>query len=97
MDANFLATVLVKPESQLLQTLGEGREVGLKVLSAGVRVGDANAGIDPGLVNIQSTAILTKDFEHGVPPARKLQRRQGLAVRRNRVNFGRDKEPLIKS
>lgn len=71
--------------------------MGLKVLSAGVRVGDANAGIDPGLVNIQSTAILTKDFEHGVPPARKLQRRQGLAVRRNRVNFGRDKEPLIKS
>ena len=91
LHVDFLTTVLVKPESQLLQPLGEGREACLKVLSAGVCVGDANAGIDPGLVNVQSTAVLTKDFERGVPPARKLQSRQGLAVRRNRVNFGRDK------
>ncbi len=67
--ADFLTAVLVKPESQLLQSFGEGREASLKVLCAGVCIGDADTGIDPGFVNIQTTAVFTEDFEHGVPPA----------------------------
>ncbi len=61
--------VLVKPESQLLQALGKGREARLKVLCAGVCIGYADAGIDPGFVNIQTTAVIQDDLEHGFPPA----------------------------
>lgn len=43
--ADFLAVILVKPERQLLQALGEGREVSLKVLSTGVCIGNADTGI----------------------------------------------------
>ena len=68
--ADFLTVILVKPERQLLQALGEGREASLKVLSTGVCIGNADTGIDPGFVNIQPAAVFTEDFEHGVPPAR---------------------------
>ena len=68
--ADFLAVILVKPERQLLQVLGVGREASLKVLGAGVCIGDTDTGIDPGLVNIQTTAVFAEDFEHSVPPAR---------------------------
>ena len=70
LHANFLTAVLVKPESQLLQAHGEGQEASLKVFGTRVCISDADAGIDLGLVNVQSTAILTENFEHGVPPAR---------------------------
>ena len=33
-------------------------------------IGDSNASIDPGFVDIQSTAVIPDDFEHGVPPAK---------------------------
>ena len=90
---SFLVGTVVfgKLVSHLLQSPGKRGEASLLILRASVCICDTNAGVDPGFVNIQSTAVLTKDFEHGVPPARKLQRRQGLAVRRSRVNFGRDK------
>ena len=68
--ADFLAVVLVKPVGQLLQALGKGREASLKVLCAGICIGDADTGIDPGLVNIQTTAVFAEDFEHRIPPAR---------------------------
>ena len=62
--ADFRAVVLGKPGRQLPQSLGKRREAGLLVLCAAVHIGDSDTGIDPGLVDVESTAIFAKDFEH---------------------------------
>ena len=52
------------------------------VIGSIVIVGDANASVNPGLVNVETAAVIQDDFEHGVPPAKYLQDQQGLAVRK---------------
>lgn len=65
--ADFLTGVLGKPKGQFLKTFGEGRETSLLVLSKTVCIGNADTGIDPGLVDIQTAAVFTENFEHGSP------------------------------
>jgi hypothetical protein len=68
--ADFHTLMLLKPGSQTPQILRERREASFKVLCSEVRIGNPDAGINPGFVDIQSTAIKPDDFEHGVPPAK---------------------------
>ncbi|GMQ74708.1 hypothetical protein TEHSL10_23440 [Tetragenococcus halophilus] len=57
-----------------------------------VCIGDPNTGKNPSFVNIQATTIFTEDFKHQIPPIiSESQVQQGRVIRRNRVNFGRDK------
>jgi len=44
----------------------------LFILRKSVCIGNTDAGIDPGFVDIKSTAVFTKDFEHLVPPTKIL-------------------------
>ena len=41
------------------------------ILCTSIRIGNTDAGIDPGFVDVKPTAVVTKDFEHVVPPAKK--------------------------
>lgn len=72
-----------------------------KVLGVGVNVSNADVGLDPYLVDVQSTEVFTEDFEHGVSPARDCRGVRDWLSGKNRVNFGRDKftgygfEPII--
>ena len=34
-------------------------------------IGNPDTGIDPGFVDVKPTAVVTKDFEHVVPPTKK--------------------------
>lgn len=47
---------------------------GLFVLRAAVGIGNADTGVNPSFVDIEFAAILAKDFEHGVPPAKQICR-----------------------
>lgn len=38
-----------------------------------VTVSNANASVNPGLVNVKTAAVVQDDLEHGVPPAKYLQ------------------------
>jgi hypothetical protein len=67
--ADFVTLMLLKPGSQTPQILSERREASFKVLCSEVRIGNPDAGINPGFVDIQSTTVELNDFEHGVPPA----------------------------
>ena len=84
--ADLFAGVKCKPVDEFPKSLGEGRETRLLVMGDAVRVCDANAGKDPGFVNVQSTAVFTENFEHNSPP-KELQGRQGLVIRQNRVDL----------
>jgi hypothetical protein len=63
--ADFSAIILGKPFRQLFQTFGKGRKAGLFVFNTAVGVSYTDAGIDPGLVNIQTAALAANDLEHG--------------------------------
>ena len=60
---NVAAVVFSKPVRQLLKTFGKGREARLLILGTTVCIGDSDAGIDPGFVDIKSTTVKTKNFE----------------------------------
>ena len=52
------------------QSFGKGRKASLFILSKSICIGNTDAGIDPGFVDIESTAVFTKDFKHRVPPTK---------------------------
>jgi len=87
---HFRTAMLMKPVSQTPEILWKRREASLIVIGTGMGIGNPDTGIDPGFVDIKPTAVVSDDFEHK-SLLLKLQAQQGLAVRRNRVNFGRDK------
>ena len=60
---DFRTVILCKPITQFLQSFGKGRETSLFVIGSAVWIGDANASVDPGFVDIKSTAVKTKNFE----------------------------------
>lgn len=67
--ADFCAVVFGKPFRQLPEPFGKGREAGLLILSTSVGIGNADAGIDPGFVDIKPTTVFTKDFkQEKIPP-----------------------------
>lgn len=39
-----------------------------------IGIGDADAGVDPGFVDIKTTAVVAKDFEHRVPPCKEIRK-----------------------
>jgi len=61
--ADLKAGIFRKPVSQLPEAFGKGREAGLLIFGASIGVSDADAGIDPGFVDIKPTTVLTKDFK----------------------------------
>lgn len=63
LHTDLEAGVFGKPVSQLPQTFGKGREAGLPILCEAVGIGDSDACIDPGLVDVKPTAVFTKDFK----------------------------------
>jgi len=81
-----LAGVKRKPVDQIPKAFGERGKTSLLVLGDTLSVGHANASKDPGFVYVQSTAVFAEDFEHISPP-KKLQGRQGLVIRQNRVDL----------
>lgn len=50
-------------------------------------VGDANASVNPGLVNVETAAVIQDDFEYGIPPAIVFAGSAGTGHLENRVNF----------
>ena len=60
---NVGTIVFSKPINQLLQPFGKGREASLLILGTTVCISNPDASIDPCFVDIQSTAIKTKNFE----------------------------------
>ena len=56
------------------EPFGKGRKAGLLILCTAIGIGNTDAGIDPGFVDVKATAVVTKDFKHRVPPVKKLCR-----------------------
>jgi len=56
--------------AKISQSFGKGRKASLFILSKSICIGNTDAGIDPGFVDIESTAVFTKDFKHRVPPTK---------------------------
>lgn len=44
----------------------------MSVLSKAVGIGNTDAGINPGFVDIKATTVFTENFEHRVPPVKKV-------------------------
>lgn len=80
--ADLRAVQFRQPTTKVSKPLGEGGKPGFIILSSVVTVSNANASVNPGLVNVKAAAVIQDDFEHGVPPAKYLQGQQGLAVRK---------------
>ena len=66
--AHLRAVQTGKPFREFSQTLGKGSEACFVILSDIAGIGDTNAGKDPSLVNVKAAAVVSDDFEHGVPP-----------------------------
>lgn len=49
-------------------TFGKGRKACLFVLSKTVGIGNTDAGINLGFVDVKSTTVLVGNFKHRVPP-----------------------------
>ena len=81
-NADLRAVILGQPDCEVSQALGEGLKACFIILGTIVTVGNANASVNPGLVNVEAAAVVQDDFEHGVPPAKYSQDQQGLAVRK---------------
>ena len=63
---NILAVVFSKPITQLIQPFGKGRKASLLILRTIVGISNTDTGIDPGFVDIKSTAIEFQDFKRQV-------------------------------
>ena len=71
--ADLCTVILRQPCGEVSQTLGEGLKTGFIILGSVVVVSNTNASVNPGLVNVETAAVIQNDFEHGVPPANYLQ------------------------
>nr|WP_243117584.1 hypothetical protein [Extibacter muris] len=54
---NIFAVVFSKPITQLIQSFSEGRKASLLIFCTIVEIGNTDTGIDPGFVDVKSTAI----------------------------------------
>lgn len=50
----------------------ERGKAGLFILGMSIGIGNADAGIDPGFMDIETIAVVTKYFKHKVPPIKKF-------------------------
>ena len=60
---NIDTVIFGKPVTQFLQTFREGREAGLFVFCTVMGIRNADAGKDPGFVDIKATAIMFENFK----------------------------------
>lgn len=89
---DLFAIVFDEPIGQVVQPFREGRKARLLVLGAPVRVGNTDTGVNPGLVDVKSTTIFTKDFKrHSEPPVKKLGSSAGTGCPAKSSRFERDK------
>ena len=84
---DLCAVILLQPCGKFSQALGEGLKARFVILGSVVIVGNANASVNPGFVNVQAAAIIQDDFEHGVPPAIVFAGSAGTGRPENRVDF----------
>ena len=80
--ADLCAAQFRQPTTKVSKTFGESGKPSFVVLCSVVTVSNANASVNPSLVNVEAAAVIQDDLEHGVPPAKYLQGQQGLAVRK---------------
>ena len=78
--ADLCTVILRQPCGEVSQALGEGLKAGFIIPGSVVIIGDANASVNPSLVNVETATVIQDDLEHGVPPAEYLQGQQGLSV-----------------
>ena len=69
----FCTIVFMKPVSQTSEIVWKRREASFMVIGTGMGISNPDTGVDPGFVDIQSTAVVPDDFEHGVPPAKECR------------------------
>jgi hypothetical protein len=80
--ADLCTVQFCQPITKVSKTFGESGKPGFVVIGSVVTVGNANASVNPSLVNVETATVIQDDLEHGVPPAMYLQGQQGLAVRK---------------
>ena len=66
--ADLNAGMLAEPTGQIPKAPGEGGKASLLVVRSSGGVRDANAGVNPGFVNVQAAAVVPVNLEHGKPP-----------------------------
>ena len=72
--ANIVTVVFGKPVSQFLQAFCKGGKASLLILCTSICVSNSDTGVNPGLVNIQSTAVFAKNLKcHSIPPNCRLE------------------------
>jgi len=64
--ADIIAVVFSKPVTQLVQTFCKGRKASLLILCAFVGISNTDTGIDPGFVDIKSTAVVFENFKQKI-------------------------------
>ncbi len=57
------------------------------VIGSVVTVSNANASVNPSLVNVEAATVVQDDFEHGVPPEIVFAGSAGTGRPENRVDF----------
>ena len=61
--ANIVTVVFGKPVSQFLQAFCKGGKASLLILCTSICVSNSDTGVNPGLVNIQSTAVFAENLK----------------------------------
>ena len=85
--ADLRAAQFRQPTAKVSKTFGESSEPSFVVMSLVVTVSNANASVNPGLVNVKTAAVVQNDFEHGVPPEIVFAGSAGTGRPENRVDF----------
>ena len=85
--ADLCAVQLRQPITKVSKTSGESGKPGFMVIGSVMTVSDANASVNPGLVNVEAAAVIQDDFEHGVPPAIVFAGSAGTGRPENRIDF----------
>ena len=55
---------LASQAAKSLRPLEKEEKRGLLILCTSIRIGNTDAGIDPGFVDVKATAVVTKNFKH---------------------------------
>ena len=69
---DFGIGIFCKPGSQFSEPFGKGRKASLLILCMAIGIGNTDAGIDPGFVDIKATAVVAKNYKQRVPPVKKF-------------------------
>jgi len=67
---DFRTVIFDKPVRQLSKPFRKGIKASLFIISTSVCISDSDTGINPGFVDIKTTTVITKDFEHRDSPTK---------------------------